>query len=508
MKIIIPASGTGERFKAAGYKETKPLIHVTSDKRILDYVIDSFSKEDEYFIITSPETYNEVQAFLETKDINYKHILYQGQKLGPVGAIIGVQQELLKYISPDDEVIVSYCDYGMQWDYNDFKEFIKETKADAAIPCYRGYHPHLEDENNVYACTKTMSSTDFNVYRVFEKYKSIDRYNENWSAGLYYFSKFEIMMYAFNEMILNKDTLNGEYYVSLAYNYIVDSYNVQSYNRISKFYQFGTPKDFEYVKEKLNNLDVQNEEDKIQNVVILSAGKGERFLKLNYQQPKPFLPLNNKALVQNIAETFKNVKTNIRFVGSDAHTLFWNNLDVKPYGDIKLIESNKIGAAYSYKKACSDLTGETLVVPCDLLAKHITSEFKELKRTSDIIIFTSNANKFNIDNPNSFAWVQGRDSEVLDITIKERKTKPSDITETVLIGSFWVKENSVLLKNIEEIFEKQFTVNSEYYLDNAFKNMLDNGLKVKFIVLDNYYSLGTPTEYAENKYWLEIKGDK
>ena len=29
MKIIIPASGTGERFKAAGYKETKPLIPVT-----------------------------------------------------------------------------------------------------------------------------------------------------------------------------------------------------------------------------------------------------------------------------------------------------------------------------------------------------------------------------------------------------------------------------------------------------------------------------------------------
>lgn len=508
MKIIIPASGTGERFKAAGYKETKPLIPVTSDKRILDYVIDAFSIEDEYFFITSPETYDEVQAFLETKDINYKHILYQGQKLGPVGAILGVERELLKYISEGDEVIVSYCDYGMQWNYEDFKEFIKETNADAAIPCYRGYHPHLKDENNVYACTKTMSSTDFNVYRVFEKYKSKDRFNENWSAGLYYFKTLNLMSYAFNEMMRCGETLNSEYYVSLAYNYICDRYNVQSYNKIEKFYQFGTPKDFEYVKAKLNNLDVLNEESDITNTVILSAGKGERFLKLNYQQPKPFLPLNNKALVQNIAKTFNKVQTNIRFVGSDAHTLFWNNLDVNQYGDIKLIESNKIGAAYSYKKACSDLTGETLVVPCDLVAKHITSEFKQLKETSDIIIFTAAPNKFNIDNPNSFAWVQGLESEVIDISIKERKSKPLDLTETVLIGSFWVKENSVLLKNIEEIFEKQFTVNSEYYLDNAFKNMLDNGLKVKYITLDNYYSLGTPSEYTENKYWLEIKGEK
>lgn len=501
MKIIIPASGTGERFKAAGYKETKPLIPVTSDKRILDYVIDAFSIEDEYFFITSPETYDEVQKFLETKSIKFKHFLYTGAKLGPVGAIMGVQDELKKYITDNDEVIVSYCDYGIQWDYNDFKEFIEETKADAAIPCYKGYHPHLIDENNVYACTKTMSSTDFNVYRVFEKYKSKDRFNENWSAGLYYFKTLNLMNYAFNEMMRCGETLNSEYYVSLAYNYICDRYNVQSYNKIEKFYQFGTPKDFEYVKAKLNNLDVLNEESDITNTVILSAGKGERFLNLNYQQPKPFLPLKGKTLVQNIAETFKSVKTNIRFVGSNAHDLFWNTI---PYGDIKLIESNKIGAAYSYKRACSDLEGETLVVPCDLVAKHITKEFLKLKETSDIIIFTAKATDYNYNNQKSFAWVQGENNEVLDITIKERKPKIAE-EETVLIGSFWVKENKVLLTNIEEIFKKEFTVNDEYYLDNAFKNMLENGLNVKYLVIDNYYSLGTPDEYNENKYFLEIK---
>lgn len=501
MKIIIPASGTGERFKAAGYKDTKPLIPVTKDKRILDYVIDCFSPDDEYFFITSPETHKEVQQFLETKNINFKHFLYSDPKLGPVGAINGVRKYLDEYISDSDEVIISYCDYGMQWDYNDFKEFIKETNCDAAIPCYTGYHPHLVDENNVYACTKTYAPNDNMIYKVFEKYKSNDRFNENWSAGLYYFKEYKLMNYSFSEMIKSGDTLNSEYYVSLAYNYIVDAYNVQSYNKISKFYQFGTPKDFEYVKAKLNNLDVKNDETKITNTVILSAGKGERFLNLNYQQPKPFLPLKGKSLVENIADTFENVDTHIRFVGSNAHDLFWNTI---PYGDIKLIESNKIGAAYSYKRACSDLEGDTLVVPCDLVAKHITKEFLKLKETSDVIIFTAKANEYNYNNQKSFAWVQGENNEVLDITIKERKPKIAE-EETVLIGSFWVKENKVLLTNIEEIFKKEFTVNDEYYLDNAFKNMLDNGLNVKYLVIDNYYSLGTPDEYNENKYFLEIK---
>lgn len=501
MNIIIPASGTGERFKAAGYADTKPLIEVQGIK-IIDYVIECFSKEDKFYFISSPETFNEMQAHLESTNIDFKHFLYEGPKLGPVGAIIGVKDELLKYINPYEEVITSYCDYGMEWDYDDFKNFIKEKKADAAIPCYTDYHPHLENEHNVYACTKTLSHNDNTVYKVLEKYKSSDRYNENWSAGLYYFNKLELMLFSFDKMIESKDMLNGEFYISLAYNYIVDSYNVQSYNRISKFYQFGTPDDFEYAKAKLNNRDVINEVDEITNTVILSAGKGERFLNLNYAQPKPFLPLNNKALVQNIADTFKDVKTKIRFIGSDAHKVFWDTLTFK---DIKLIESNKIGAAYSYKMGCADLSGETLVVPCDLLAKHITEEFKELKETSDIIIFTTKASKFNYANPNSFAWVVGKNNEVKNITIKERKPVKSDLEELVLIGSFWVKDNGVLLKNIDEIFQKEFKVNGEYYLDNAFLNMLQNNLKVSYVNIDNYYSLGTPQEYTENKYWLEIK---
>ena len=500
MNIIIPASGTGERFKAAGYTDTKPLIEVSSGRKIIDYVIDCFSKEDNFYFISSPETFNEMQKHLESTNINFKHFLYEGPKLGPVGAIKGVLSELKKYVKND--VIISYCDYGMEWDYEDFKDFIKEKKADAAIPCYTGYHPHLENENNVYACTKTLE--DDLIYRVFEKYKSKDRFNENWSAGAYYFKNIELMDFAFNEMIKANDVLNNEYYVSLAFNYIVDSFNCYSYNKISKFYQFGTPVDFEYAKAKLNNRDVLNEVDEITNTVILSAGKGERFLNLNYAQPKPFLPLNNKALVQNIANTFRQVKTNIRFIGSDAHKVFWDTLPSGDNDNVKLIQSNKIGAAYSYKMGCSDLKGETLVVPCDLLAKHITKEFKELKQKSDIIIFTARASNFNYQNPNSFAWVIGRDNEVKDITIKHRNIFKHE-EELVLIGSFWVKDNEVLLKNIDEIFEKEFKVNGEYYLDNAFLNMLQNGLKVSYVNIDNYYSLGTPQEYIENKYWLEIK---
>lgn len=501
MKVIIPASGTGERFKRSGYGVFKALLKV-NDKHVMDYIIDSFDVEDEFFIISSIETYNEMDAYLSEKNINFKHLLYTGPKEGPVGAIYntGILSEL---ISDNEEIMISYCDFGFEWDYEDFKNFVKNTKCDGAIPCYSGFHPHLVKDENVYACCKHL---DGEVYEVIEKYKSDVRYEEMWSAGLYYFSKFSTMMESFSKMIEAKDTLNSEYYVSKAYNHIIsDDYNIRVYPGIEKFYQFGTPSDFEYAKKKLESRNFVNDEDSIDNIVVLSAGKGERFLNLNFTQPKPFLPLNNKPLVLNIKDTFDHVKGKVTFVASDAHKIFWDNL---PNENISYVKSNKIGAAYSYKSACESLEGETLIVPCDLVAKHITKKFIELKEDADAIIFTSTPSSYNIDKANSFAWVYSREfgsGKVSNIGIKQRLSYSNDYEEKILIGSFWVKDNSLLIDCIDAIFEEEYTVNGEYYLDNAFKYMGELGLNVKYINIDNYYSFGTPEEYYENKYWFEIK---
>lgn len=493
MKVIIPASGVGERFKAAGYKNTKPLIDVLENKKIIDYVIDIFEKTDEFFFIMSPETFNEMSSYISTLDINAKFILYEGDKLGPVGAIAGVYTELEKHINPSDEVIISYCDFGMEWNYSDFKDFLLNESPDAAIPCYTGFHPHLEPIENVYAACMTLD--DGRIYEVKEKYRSQNKYEELWSPGVYYFKEFSLMRLAFDRMISNKDLLNGEYYVSNSYNHIPE-FKIKAYVGVNKFYQFGTPEDFELAKERLNMLDLKNEETDIKNTVILAAGKGERFLNLGYSQPKPFLPLKQTDLITNISDSFEN---NIEYIASLDHKLFWDNFNPSSDKNINFIKSNKIGAAYSYKEGASHIKGETLIVPCDLIAKHITKEFIKLKKTASVIVFTADATNYSLQNPNSFAWVSGSNNIISDISIKERMNISNQM---VLIGSFWVKENEFLLENIKEIFIKESKINGEYYLDSAFKNMLDK-VEVNYIKLDKYFSLGTPTEYTNSKYWLD-----
>ena len=50
MKIIVPMAGTGNRFVQAGYEDPKPLIRING-KRIIEYILDMFSDDDEFVFI-------------------------------------------------------------------------------------------------------------------------------------------------------------------------------------------------------------------------------------------------------------------------------------------------------------------------------------------------------------------------------------------------------------------------------------------------------------------------
>ncbi|EAL9860643.1 glycosyl transferase family 2 [Campylobacter jejuni] len=488
MNIIIPATGIGKRFKEAGYKDLKPFIKVVKDKVILDYVVECFDTQKDifYFIVQECEK-NKFEDFILSRKINAKIIVYKGQKLGPAGSLYGVVLQLQDILN--EEVIISYCDFGQEWNYRDFIQFTQENlDVQAIIPCYTGYHPHLLPLENVYAVCKVYDNT-YKVYEVIEKYNSKNKFEEYYSSGIYYFRTLKLAIEAIKKQIEAKDKVFGEYYISMTNNYLE---NVLCYPFIEKFYQFGTPKDFEYAKKKLNSQDVNNEKIKIQNTIILSAGRGERFLNLNFNQPKPFLPLGKTCIIDNIINTLNDVETNIICVGAQDHKKYWESIKQ----EVRFVKPNKIGAAYSYKESCGNLSGDVLILPCDLIAKHITKEFIRLQKEYEVIVFVTHASKYNVNNPHYFTWVDGENNKIDNIFVKNR----SNDANLVMIGSFYFKENSLLLEYINKIFQEDIKTNGEFYIDNVFELLIKTH-KVGYVIVSNYFSYGTPDEYLENKYW-------
>ena len=141
-------SGIGRRFKEAGCKDPKPLIQV-ENKPIIEHIINLFDKENDTYVFICNDLHlktTEMRNILKSiiPNCTIYEVSVENRK-GPVDAVIQIAE---KEINDNDEIIVSYCDYGTKWDYKKFKEEVKEFDLDGAIPSYINFHPHMLGSDN------------------------------------------------------------------------------------------------------------------------------------------------------------------------------------------------------------------------------------------------------------------------------------------------------------------------------------------------------------------------
>jgi len=245
LKIIIPLSGIGKRFADAGYKDIKPLIMVNG-KPIIEWVVNLFPGETDFIFICRKEHLDTTPLRSELERImpSGKIIGIEGHKFGPVYAVSKAFEE----IGDDDQVIVNYCDFFQDWDFEHFKKTVSETICDGAIPCYTGFHPHLLHPENLYASCKKDNAGK--LIEIREKFSfEADKSKAFHSGGTYYFSKGSDVKKYFQVMMDEDLNLNGEYYVSLVYNPMVrDGKKILVYDQVPHFCQWGTPGDLEEYK--------------------------------------------------------------------------------------------------------------------------------------------------------------------------------------------------------------------------------------------------------------------
>jgi len=240
MQIVIPMSGSGNRFREAGYKKPKPLIEVDG-KPIIEHVVSMFPDEQDFIFICSEEhleTTN-MRATLNRLVPNGKIIAIKPHKLGPVYAVLKASQA----ICDDKPTIVSYCDYFATWDFKHFKQTMTESNCDGCVPCYRGFHPHLLLPN-LYAGVRANNKNQ--LIEIREKFSFTENKMDTWqSSGAYYFKTGALLKKYFNQLIDRKISCKDEYYVSLVYNLLVEDGLVTNIYPQEYFCQWGTPMDLE-----------------------------------------------------------------------------------------------------------------------------------------------------------------------------------------------------------------------------------------------------------------------
>lgn len=245
MKIIIPMTGYGSRFVAAGYKELKPFIEVQG-KPIIQWIIDGMypGETDILFVCrkehldTIPDMREKLLGIALTAEI---YAIDDWVKKGPVYDVLRASDCI-----PDDvPCIINYCDFYMYWDWSRFKKEVWERGCEGCVPCYTGFHPHLLPAKNLYA--SCLTDKEDNLVEIREKYSfSEDKTLAKHSPGVYYFRSGALLKKYCQKLVDSGQALNGEYYVSLPYNFMVkDGLKVWVPTNVEQFCQWGTPEDLE-----------------------------------------------------------------------------------------------------------------------------------------------------------------------------------------------------------------------------------------------------------------------
>lgn len=139
--------------------------------------------------------------------------------------------------------MICYCDFYMRWDWNKFRVEVTQRGCEGCVPCYTGYHPHLMIEDNLYASCLTDVNSD--LIEIREKFSfETDKTKAKHSPGVYYFKTGALLKKYCKRYVDEGAALNGEYYASLPYNYMVkDGLKVWVPTNVEQFCQWGTPED-------------------------------------------------------------------------------------------------------------------------------------------------------------------------------------------------------------------------------------------------------------------------
>jgi len=260
MKVVIPMAGTGDRFVRAGYTDPKPLIKVNGE-RIIEYIYQMFSPEDEIVFICNETHMKNTNMGEILKDMVPGCAIFTipDHKKGPIFTMLSTNMD--SYIKDDEEVIVCYCDNPYLWDYNQFKQWVKDHDSDGCVLSHAGFHPHRLSPTFM----AHIKEDDLLMSEIKEKepYTS-DPMSEHASTGTYYFKRGSYIKKYFQEAIDKNITYKGEYYVTLVYNLLIqDGLRVHCYPT-DYVTVFGTPEEvenFEAWQTLLNSTQIKSEQD-------------------------------------------------------------------------------------------------------------------------------------------------------------------------------------------------------------------------------------------------------
>ena len=511
MQVIVPMSGSGQRFVTAGVITPKPLL-VLNKKTVLHHIVEMYPGATNFIFICRDDHLDDprwqLAELIASFGVPYKIIPIKPHKLGPAHAVLAAEP----FLDLDEAAIVNYADFACRWDFNLFLRDVSDRQLAASMPAYRGFHPHSGGKTN-YAY---IAESDGLVMSVQEKKPfSNNKVQEYTSTGAYYFSSAKLLMTYVRRLLESDITVNGEFYLSGVFELMARDAIRSGVFEIEHFMQWGTPEDvdeYKYWSELFSAITHLDPSDfnlpEIGTPLFLASGLGTRFADAGYTLAKQELPLSGSTVLEQVMKlTGLGTPVMTALKGSVVSQLDLGS-DVEIVELPNLLPGQAESALAGVEGFTSRVSGPITIFPTDtLFANRSSNKMLSVEATprDTLTVWVSPPNAISRSRPNEYGWVwRTSDPNVLGHSLKtspELNGGPALENCFVMTGAFTFSSEDICKLLIKELVSQDIRVFGELYLDSLVAIAPALGIEVQLFEPTFVASVGTPLEYESFCYW-------
>jgi NDP-sugar pyrophosphorylase family protein len=253
-------------------------------------------------------------------------------------------------------------------------------------------------------------------------------------------------------------------------------------------------------------------------LVIPMSGQGDRFLNAGYKEPKPFIKVFGKKIIQYIVEMYPGWD-DILFIVNSEH---FNDPDINmeeellriaPTAKISVIQQHKNGPSFAVLKSIDHLIndGPIVINYCDFAGEFDLEEFEKKILEFDCNLLTYTGFHPHMLRNSNYAYLLQENGKYVDI--QEKKSYTQDpLSEEASAGAYSFKNKNLLIAAIRNQIENNLNHNDEFYTSLTVKSVIQNKGTVSTTKMSKFFQWGTPEDLEDFIYWnksiTEVYSDK
>ena len=514
INVIIPMAGHSLRFHKAGYLGPKALLPV-GEYKMIEHVVNMFDPMFcQYYIIINHdqlEANSNLIIDLEKLALNVEIVVIESHKIGPVYSVLKV-----KNINEKDEVIVSYCDFFVEWDY---LAFLRQAQgSDGCVVSFKGFHP-ASFGSTLYAYMRVKGGK---MQELREKQSfTNNRSEEHASAGIYYFKNFKIFKKYGEKCLLKKNKPLPEAYVSLLYNDMVEDHLSIVVHKVDKFICLGTPNDYEQYQfwwkffTKEDKAYIENSHIVERIGLIPMAGKGSRFRDYGYRIAKPLIKVNHSPMVIRTVNSMPRQDKWIflprqedieRYPIERTLRQFNNNCIIEP---VRQYTSGQASTCMLVESRIPD-NSELIIASADYEHRYNHGLWQSIldDLTIDGAIWTYRSKSMLLKDPEKFAYCKVKEDGITISKVVEKEViSNTPYLDPLVVGTFWYRRASDFKSAAKNTIDNNIKINGEHYVGTSINYIIEKGKKFVIFDIEQWISFGDPFELRVLEYWEEHFND-